>query len=89
MIPFAITFHQKDKEPWPDLENVIDLMGSNAPAWQIAVLENGTNEGRPTIALRLDLPDGSGSLVTETTARLFCTAARAIMARYPDLFEGD
>lgn len=73
---------------WPDLgrENVIHL-GDGAPPIRVAVLENGMGSGRPSIALRIDLPDGK-SVIAETTARLFCTAARAIMARYPDLFVG-
>lgn len=92
MTPIEIKFHAKDEaQPaWPDISagtNLIDLMGHNAPRWRLAILEGSTKEGRPTVALRLDLPDGSGVLVTQTTARLFCTAAKAIMARYPDLFE--
>jgi hypothetical protein len=33
-----------------------------------------------------DRPEG---VVAETSARLFCTAAKMIMSKYPDLFEGD
>ena len=40
------------------------------------------------MAFRIELPDGK-AVIAQTTARLFCTAAKMIMARYPDLFEGD
>ena len=73
---------------WPDLdvEDVIHL-GNGAPPVRVAVLDGGMESGLPSIALRIDLPGGQ-SVIAETTARLFCTAARAIMARYPDLFDG-
>jgi hypothetical protein len=71
---------------WPDLEreNCIHL-ADDAPPIRLAVLEHGLTSGRPSIAMRIDLPDGK-TVVVETSARLFCTAANAIMARYPDLF---
>jgi hypothetical protein len=54
----------------------------------VAVLDGGMKSGRPSVAIRLDLPDGR-TVVAETSARLFCVAARAIMAKHPELFEGD
>lgn len=74
---------------WPDLNSkeVIHL-GQGAPPISVAVLEMGLASGRPSVAIRIDLPDGR-VVVAETTARLFCGAANAIMARYPGLFEGD
>lgn len=74
---------------WPDLrgEDFIHL-GQGAPPIQVAVLNAGVASGRASVALRIDLPDGR-TVIAETSARLFCAAARAIMARYPDLFVGD
>lgn len=71
---------------WPDLKraNCIHL-GNDAPPIKLAVLDKGTQSGQPSIALRIDLPDGK-TVIAETAARLFCAAARAIIARYPDLF---
>lgn len=71
---------------WPDAvaDNVI-LLGNRAPPIQVAVLEHGVTSGRPSVTLRVDLPDGR-MVLAETTARLFCTVARAIMGKYPDLF---
>jgi hypothetical protein len=73
---------------WRDLEraNVIHL-GNDAPAIGVAALSDGMGSGKPSIALRIDLPDGK-SVIAETSARLFCIAARAIMAKHPDLFDG-
>lgn len=85
MIPMHIIL----REPaWPELdkEKIIHL-GEGAPPVQVAVLDKGLQSGRPSVAIRIDLPDGR-TVIAETTARLFCTAARAIMAKYPDLFEG-
>lgn len=52
----------------------------------VALLDGGMMSGRPSVAIRLDLPDGK-SVVAQTSARLFVAAARAIMARHPDLFQ--
>jgi hypothetical protein len=74
---------------WPDLrDKTIIHLGQDAPPISVAVLNGGLASGRPSVAIRIDLPDGQ-TVVAETTARLFCTAAKAIMARYPDLFVGD
>lgn len=74
---------------WPDLtDGRLIHLGNGAPPMQVAVLDKGMASGRPSVAVRLDLPDGR-IVVAETTARLFCAAGRAIAARYPDLFEGD
>ena len=85
MIPMVIKLD--GDAAWPELvgKDVIHL-GNGAPAIQVAVLEAGMSSGRPSIAIRIDLPDGR-FVIAETTARLFCTAGKAIMARYPDLFE--
>lgn len=91
MIGMNVRFVNKAAEgpAWPELkrEDCIHL-GNDAPPIAVAVIDGGTDSGRPSIALRIDLPDAR-TIVAETTARLFCTAARAVMARYPDLFRDD
>lgn len=84
MIPMTIIM--KGDNAWPDLagKDVIHL-SNGAPPLQVAVLDGGMQSGRPSVALRVDLPDGK-VVIAETTARLLCTAAKAIMAKYPDLF---
>ncbi len=86
----SLDFNLNGDNCWPDLreKEVIELMGDDAPPIGVALLDNGMTSGRPSITLRLDLPDGR-VVMTETSARLFCTAARMIMAKHPDLFEGD
>jgi hypothetical protein len=72
---------------WPDIEreNCIHL-ANGAPAVQVAAIEGGMGSGKPSVAIRIDLPEGR-HVIAETSARLFCGAARAIMGRYPNLFE--
>lgn len=82
----ATKFIQGDETAWDDVNHPDKIVQSNA--LQLAVVDKGMGSGQPSVALRVDLPDGK-ILITETSARLFCTAARAIMARYPNLFEGD
>lgn len=86
MLSFVPTGPLTETE-WPDLdrENVIHL-GNDAPPVRVAVLDGGMSSGQPSIALRIDLPDGR-SVIAETSARLFCTTARGIIAKYPRLFD--
>jgi hypothetical protein len=85
----GMTISLSGDNAWPDLQDKdIIHLANGAPPIQIAVLEGGLTSGRPSVAIRIDLPDGQ-TLVAETTARLFCTAARAIQAKYPDLFKDD
>ena len=73
---------------WPDLRdnpNVLNGMGNDASI-QLAVLDHGTTNGRPTVAIRIDLPDGK-IVITETTARLFVQVAKIIETKYPGLLD--
>jgi hypothetical protein len=54
---------------------------------EVLVLDGGMSKGHPSVTLHITL--GDRHIIAQTSARLFCTAARMIMARYPDLFEGD
>lgn len=69
---------------WPDLKDK-EFIGIEE-GLQVAVLDGGMQGGRPSIAIRLELPDGR-PVIAQTSARLFCTAARGIMAKYPRLFD--
>lgn len=69
-----------DPSPYPDLTKVIETQRVD-----IVVIEDGMSSGRPAVALKIDLPDGQ-TVIAQTSARLFCTHAKAIMARYPELF---
>jgi hypothetical protein len=65
-------------DAWPELRN---KEFSSGMATHVAVLPNGTAGGKPSIAIRGKLDDGS-EVVLQTTWNLFYTAARAIEARY-------
>jgi hypothetical protein len=69
---------------WPDLRerDFHHVKGVSA----IALLEGGMKSGQASVALRIELPTGE-TVVAETSARIFCTAAKAFMARCPELFE--
>lgn len=84
----SLDIHLNGENCWPDLpeKEVIPLMGSDAPPIGVAVLDGGMTSGQPSVSLRLDLPDGR-VVVTETSARLLCTLARMIEAKYPKLFQ--
>lgn len=87
MIPLILNL---DGTGFADIDRAkkVVYVGTAGKPVQLAVLDKGTAKGRPTVAIRLDLHDGT-IVIAETTARLLCTAAKAIMAKYPTLFEGD
>lgn len=73
---------------WPDLlgrmDQVVHLR--EGTTLRVSVLAGGMTSGKPSIGIRLDLPDGR-VVIAETSARLFVTTARAIEARFPGLLE--
>lgn len=76
---------QDDGPVWPELRDKPLVHLGDGTSIGVAVLDAGMKSGQPSIMLRLDLPDGR-TVLAETSARLFCTTAQAIMARYPNLF---
>lgn len=88
MIPFNIEFIAKGEvtQSWFDLTTPSGPKVVQGTPKGIAVIDGGTMSGHPSVAIRIDTPDGS-VILGETTARLFCLAAKAIIAKYPDLFE--
>ena len=85
----TLNVHLEGDNIWPDLVSArVIHLGNDAPPIGIAVLADGMSGGKPSVSIRVDLPNGQ-IVIAETSARLFCTAARMIMAKYPDLFEGD
>ena len=67
---------------WPDLADNPNVQFVKEPIG-LAVLTNGMQSGKPSVALRIDLPDGK-IIVAETSLALFAMAARGIRARYED-----
>ncbi len=69
---------------WPDLPADVTIQEHA----MIAVREGGTAKGRPTLAVRIDLPD-SKCAIWYTSARLFVQTASLIAKRYPQAAEKD
>jgi hypothetical protein len=71
---------------WPDLklrtEDIIHLSNGAKPM-QMAGLSNGMGSGAPSVAVRIDLPDGK-VVIAETSLRLLLTAADILKARFGD-----
>lgn len=53
---------------------------------KVAVLDRGMQSGAPSVSIFVTLPDGT-HVIAETSAKLFCSAARAFMAKYPHLLD--
>jgi hypothetical protein len=69
-----------------DLEDKMDHVISIQTPIEVVVLDKGMVSGKPSIAMRIELPDGR-TVIAETSGRLFALAGKAVLARYPDLFE--
>jgi hypothetical protein len=88
-IPMTAIFKNADDKS-PAFDDIKEYTNIHNVRENITVvcLEGGMGSGLPSVAIRSDLDNGD-IVISETSARLFCTAAKAIMARYPNLFEGD
>lgn len=75
------------QEPaWPEIDRDdprVIWLGEGSPPIGVTGLEGGMKSGKPSAALRLDLPDGR-IVIAETSLALFLTAADALKARYGD-----
>jgi len=75
---------------WEDLANKIKsakVIWLREGAISIAALSKGMKSGKPSISIRIDLPDGR-TLVAETSMRLFLSAAEAFKQRYHQEMKG-
>ena len=82
MIEMIVSF---DEPAWPDIaDRAVIHLSNDAPPIQIAALSAGMKSGAPSIAIRLDLPDGT-VVLAETSLRLFQTAAAALHGRFGDV----
>jgi hypothetical protein len=64
---------------WPEIEKRqhIDLMGSDAPPIQLALVARGMSDGESALILRIDLPDGQ-VVLTQASLPRFLEAAKAL-----------
>jgi hypothetical protein len=75
MTPLSIT-PNLDRNPWADITNEVTGEGSIE---RIGLLPNATNNGRPSLAVVIRLPDGR-AVIAETTWALMRNAVRALDA---------
>jgi len=66
---------------WTDLKEHPERIIHTTNDWHVAALSGGMNSGRPSVAIRIDLPDGQ-VVIAETSMRLFLGAAMTFMGRY-------
>lgn len=72
------------QEPaWPELQANDARVHHTTRPIGVTGLSGGMASGKPSVALRIDLDDGS-SVIAETSLALFLTAADALKARYGD-----
>jgi len=80
------------EEPaWPDLGDIeqgmhhgrVIWLGNGAPPIAITALKGGMTSGKPSVAIRLDLPDGR-TVIAETSLALLLAAADAFRTRFGD-----
>lgn len=91
MIPLSIRFHPDREEViFPEIE---EHQGVEAILSEVVVVANGMDasdlgqgETRPSVILKLELPEGKIG-VAMTSARLFCAFADMIRAKHPKAFE--
>lgn len=64
-----------ENPPWPELadRNVIHLDGNTSPPLMVAPLKGGMSSGAPSVAFRIDLPDGR-HVLAETSLKLLIEA---------------
>ncbi len=78
------SIHLVLEEPaWPDLHKGDRTVHHTTEPIGVTGLMGGMESGKPSVALRIDLQDGS-SVIAETSLALFLSAADALKARYGD-----
>ncbi len=84
----TINLNLNGEGAWPDMEQLINdgklIIIPDEAAIDIAVLDDGTVSGEPSVAFRFHLPDGKVAFA-QTTLRLYLLTASVIQAKYPDL----
>ncbi len=77
----SLDVHVEGDKCWPDLEARRDDIIHVTEHMEVAALSGGMVTGRPSVAFRIDLPDGR-VVIAETSMRLFLSAADMFRARY-------
>ena len=68
---------------WPDLKKKGFIETDPTKPIQLAALPAGMVSGKPSVSIRMDLPDGT-VVIGETSVKLFQMAAAALTGRFGD-----
>jgi hypothetical protein len=79
--------HKEDPAPWGDLLDRKVLALDPETPWHVVIIEAGMDSGAPSIALRIDLEDGT-PLIAETSLAAWLTATAAFRGAFPEAFKG-
>lgn len=74
----SLKIHLSGDGAWPDMAGKEIIQVEDL---EVAALEAGMTSGQPSVAVRLDLPDGR-VVFAQTSMRLFLQAADAFRTRY-------
>jgi hypothetical protein len=80
-VQLKVGFVQKGDVDAGDFPGEPDLFLS-----ELFVIEGGMSSGKPSIAVRITLPDGR-ELVAQTSAKALVAATKIIEGRYPELLD--
>ena len=67
---------------WPDLVGK-EAHTHRVHGFDVAALKGGMKSGKPSVAIRIDTPQGD-TIIAETSMQLFISAARAFEARFEE-----
>jgi len=71
--------------PWPDVDR--EAMIHDTEPWDVCILEAGMSSGKPSVALRFNLPDGK-VLVSETSLAMLIAVMAGARGAFPAEFVG-
>lgn len=76
-----------DAVPWNVASDASLLLPDPETPWELVIAETGTNSGAPSIALRMDLPEGH-TLIAQTSLGAWLMATAAFRGAFPEAFVG-
>jgi hypothetical protein len=76
-----------DPQPWDLASDAKLLLPDPEMPWDLVIAETGMNSGAPSIALRMDLPEGH-TLIAQTSLGAWLMATAAFRGAFPEAFVG-
>ena len=87
MLP--LTIHLDGDNCWSDLKDKLDdVIHVTSDNMEIAALKGGMASGKPSVCIRINLPDGQ-VVIAETSMMLFLLAASSFLEKYNDDIQAD